>query len=152
MNSLFSLLDLDAKAGAPQLVDKTFFMVFFAGDVLRDKISKICTYFGATLYRYPDSGVEHAEMSIQVKKQKKTFAPSLPQCRTPHFLPYVQHVFQNNKKKHFLCLFLNVAPLTFATCPICISKKPKKHLFLRSPRWSRGSSSPRRCSVARIVS
>ena len=98
-----SLLDLDAKAGAPQLVDKTFFMVFFAGDVLRDKISKICTYFGATLYRYPDSGVEHAEMSIQVKNKRKRFAPSLPQCRTPHLLPHVQHVFQNSQKHTFCC-------------------------------------------------
>ena len=102
MNSLFSLLDLDAKAGAPQLVDKTFFMVFFAGDVLRDKISKICTYFGATLYRYPDSGVEHAEMSIQVKK---------------------------NKRKHLLRLFLNVAPLTFCHMSNMYFKITKKSIF-----------------------
>ena len=101
MNSLFSLLDLDAKAGAPQLVDKTFFMVFFAGDVLRDKISKICTYFGATLYRYPDSGVEHAEMSIQVKKQKNRFAPSRPQCRTPHFCHMSNMYFKITKKSIF---------------------------------------------------
>jgi hypothetical protein len=95
MNSLFSLLDLDAKAGAPQLVDKTFFMVFFAGDVLRDKISKICTYFGATLYRYPDSGIEHAEMSIQVKKQKEQI------CSVSSSMSH---------------------PSLFAICPTCISK------------------------------
>lgn len=63
------LLDLDAKAGHPALVDKTFFMVFFAGDVLREKVSKICTYFGATLYRYPDAHSEHAEMCIQVESR-----------------------------------------------------------------------------------
>ena len=44
-------------------------MIFFSGDVLREKISKICSYFGATLYKFPDRLVEQAEMLLEVEKR-----------------------------------------------------------------------------------
>jgi V-type H+-transporting ATPase subunit a len=41
-------------------------MVLFAGEVMRDKISKICTYFGASLYKYPEAADERADMDAEV--------------------------------------------------------------------------------------
>ena len=48
------LLDVDSKGGN-ESVEKVFFMALFAGEVMRDKISKICSYFGASLYKFPES-------------------------------------------------------------------------------------------------
>ena len=62
------LLETDGK-GTVELVDKAFFMVFFAGDVLRDKISKICSYFGATLYKFPEVTSEQDSMMHEVEKR-----------------------------------------------------------------------------------
>ena len=62
------LLETDAKGGS-RLVDKAFFMVFFSGEVLREKVSKICSYFGATLYKFPDELVDQAEMLLEVEKR-----------------------------------------------------------------------------------
>lgn len=63
------LLDPSASRGGPELVQKSFFMVFFTGGVLGDKVSKIATYFGATLYKYPEAPIEHAEMVLEVQKR-----------------------------------------------------------------------------------
>ena len=52
------LLDSNAKGGT-EFVDKDFFMVFFAGEVLKDKISKIASYFGASLYKFPETTADH---------------------------------------------------------------------------------------------
>jgi len=62
------LLDSDSK-GAPEPCKKVFFMVLFAGEVMRDKISKICAYFGATLYKFPEAPDEHASMTVEVEKR-----------------------------------------------------------------------------------
>ena len=62
----------DAKGTAkdgPELTQKSFFMVFFTGGVLGDKVSKIATYFGATLYKYPDLPGEHARMVVEVDRR-----------------------------------------------------------------------------------
>jgi len=62
------LLDTDAKGtGAAEEVDKVFFMVLFAGEFMRDKISKICSYFGAGLYKYPADNDEREEMMAEVR-------------------------------------------------------------------------------------
>lgn len=63
------LLDGAAQRGGPEEVQKSFFMVFFTGGVLGDKVSKISTYFGATLYKYPEAPIEHAEMVLEVEKR-----------------------------------------------------------------------------------
>ena len=44
-------------------------MIFFAGDVLREKISKIASYFGAGLYKYPELSTDHAEMMAEVDRR-----------------------------------------------------------------------------------
>lgn len=63
------LLDANASRGSKEMVQKSFFMVFFTGGVVGDKVSKIATYFGATLYRYPEAPIEHAEMVLEVQKR-----------------------------------------------------------------------------------
>jgi len=62
------LLDTEAKIG-PVPCEKSFFMVFFAGDVLREKISKIATYFSASLYKFPERTGDHEEMTSEVKRR-----------------------------------------------------------------------------------
>ena len=64
-------LDSEAtkSAAAPEKVAKSFFMIFFAGDVLREKVSKIASYFGASLYTFPELTVDHDEMVIEVQKR-----------------------------------------------------------------------------------
>jgi len=62
------LLDVDSK-GSPEPVEKIFFMVLFAGEVMRDKISKICAYFGATLYKFPETEDELVSMTAEVEKR-----------------------------------------------------------------------------------
>eukprot|EP00966_Prymnesium_polylepis_P313971 7255319-Prymnesium_polylepis.1 len=42
-------------------------MVLFAGEFMRDKISKICSYFGAGLYKYPADNDEREEMMAEVR-------------------------------------------------------------------------------------
>ena len=59
---------LQASMGAAEEVDKCFFMVLFAGEVMREKISKICTYFGASLYKYPEDSLEREAMSEEWKE------------------------------------------------------------------------------------
>jgi V-type H+-transporting ATPase subunit a len=61
------LLDVDGKN--MESVTKTFFMVLFAGEVMRDKISKVCSYFGASLYKFPDSSDELATMNLRVDER-----------------------------------------------------------------------------------
>ena len=63
------LLDANSSRGGPDMVQKSFFMVFFTGGVLGDKVSKIATYFGATLYKYPEAPIDHAEMVLEVQKR-----------------------------------------------------------------------------------
>jgi len=62
------LLDTNAKGGG-EFVDKDFFMVFFAGEVLKDKISKISSYFGASLYKFPETTADHTEMTAEVARR-----------------------------------------------------------------------------------
>jgi len=70
---------LDTSGKVPELVQKTFFMVFFSGAVLGDKVSKIATYFGATLYKYPSTALDHAAMTYEVHKRKAESAQVLEQ-------------------------------------------------------------------------
>ena len=62
------LLDVDSKGGT-EPVQKVFFMVLFAGEVMRDKISKICSYFGATLYKFPEGAGELSSMAAEVERR-----------------------------------------------------------------------------------
>ena len=62
------LLDVDNK-GSNESVEKVFFMVLFAGEVMREKISKICSYFGASLYKYPESSDDYASMMSEVERR-----------------------------------------------------------------------------------
>jgi V-type H+-transporting ATPase subunit a len=62
------LLDVDSKGGN-ESVEKVFFMALFAGEVMRDKISKICSYFGASLYKFPESADDLAAMSLEVESR-----------------------------------------------------------------------------------
>ena len=50
-------------------VEKVFFMVLFAGEVMREKASKICAYFGATLYNFPESADELTAMVAEVEQR-----------------------------------------------------------------------------------
>ncbi|EOD23220.1 vacuolar H+-ATPase V0 sector, subunits a [Emiliania huxleyi CCMP1516] len=70
---------LDTSGKVPELVQKTFFMVFFSGAVLGDKVSKIATYFGATLYKYPSTALDHAAMTYEVHKRKADHSQVLEQ-------------------------------------------------------------------------
>mmetsp|Transcript_23716 Transcript_23716/g.76032 ORF Transcript_23716/g.76032 Transcript_23716/m.76032 type:complete len:358 (+) Transcript_23716:68-1141(+) len=74
---------LDTSGKAPELVQKTFFMVFFSGAVLGDKVSKIATYFGATLYKYPSTALDHAAMTFEVQKRKAESAEALDSSARP---------------------------------------------------------------------
>jgi len=71
------LLDVDGKTAEP--VTKTFFMVLFAGEVMRDKISKVCSYFGASLYKFPDSSEELETMNLRVDERLAESAAVLSQ-------------------------------------------------------------------------
>jgi len=62
------LLDVDSK-GAPEPVEKVFFMVLFAGEVMADKITKICSYFGAALYKFPEAKEDYQEMMVEVRRR-----------------------------------------------------------------------------------
>jgi V-type H+-transporting ATPase subunit a len=44
-----------------ELVDKTFFMVFLVARNPAEKVKKICSYFGADLYPFPQGDAEYAE-------------------------------------------------------------------------------------------
>jgi len=48
------LLDTEASKGEVEMVSKSFFMVFLVTS--GDKVKKICSYFGATLYPFPTGG------------------------------------------------------------------------------------------------
>lgn len=52
-----------------EVVEKDFFMVFFAGEVLKEKISKISSYFSASLYKFPETTAEHNEMTDEVARR-----------------------------------------------------------------------------------
>ena len=62
------LFDVDNR-GQTEAVEKVFFMVLFAGEVLRDKISKICSYFGASLYMFPENPSEYTAMVAEVQRR-----------------------------------------------------------------------------------
>ena len=44
-------------------------MVLFAGEVMRDKISKICSYFGASLYKFPEGVEDYRSMVAEVARR-----------------------------------------------------------------------------------
>ena len=90
------LLDVDSK-GASEPVDKVFFMALFAGEVMRDKISKIASYFGATLYKFPESPEELLTMAEEVERRLKESDEILAKgevCISPDLphLPISPHV------------------------------------------------------------
>jgi len=62
------LLDVDSKGGH-EMVEKVFFMVLFAGEVMRDKITKIASYFGASLYRFPELKEDYDVMVTEVQRR-----------------------------------------------------------------------------------
>ncbi|KAG8465088.1 hypothetical protein KFE25_012451 [Diacronema lutheri] len=64
-----TLHSYDLKSGETEAVEKDFFMIFVAGDVLKSKISKIATYFDGTLYAYPDMAADKAAMKREVLKR-----------------------------------------------------------------------------------
>jgi len=63
------LYEYDLKAGETHEVEKDFFMIFMAGEVLKSKVSKIATYFGGTLYAYPDMAADKKAMTVEVDKR-----------------------------------------------------------------------------------
>jgi V-type H+-transporting ATPase subunit a len=72
-NAVFKSMEIEQEllhsAGSGVKVKKDFFMIFFAGDVLREKVSKIATHFGASLYNFPEMTPEHEEMSAEVARR-----------------------------------------------------------------------------------
>jgi len=64
-----TLHEYDLKTGETAEVEKDFFMIFVAGEVLKSKVSKIATYFGGTLYAYPDMAADQASMISEVQKR-----------------------------------------------------------------------------------
>ena len=57
-------------------VEKVFFMVLFAGEVMADKISKICTYFGADAASGHDGCLESDQRSCAAREH--SCAPDAP--------------------------------------------------------------------------
>jgi hypothetical protein len=47
-------------------IEKTVFIVFFAGDWSRMKITKICDAFGANLYHFPEDARQQRQMISEV--------------------------------------------------------------------------------------
>mmetsp|Transcript_28476 Transcript_28476/g.66743 ORF Transcript_28476/g.66743 Transcript_28476/m.66743 type:complete len:740 (-) Transcript_28476:146-2365(-) len=64
-----TLHDYDLKMGEVHEVEKDFFMIFVSGEVLKSKVAKIATYFGGTLYAYPDMAADKAAMAAEVEKR-----------------------------------------------------------------------------------
>ena len=62
------LFDVDNR-GQTEAVEKVFFMVLFAGEVVRDKIAKISSYFGASLYMFPENPSEYTAMVAEVQRR-----------------------------------------------------------------------------------
>eukprot|EP00128_Syssomonas_multiformis_P011490 Colp12_sorted_trinity150504_noHs@34484 len=54
----------DPATGSP--VEKNVFIIFFQGEVLENKVKKICEGFGATLYPCPHNQSERKEIATQV--------------------------------------------------------------------------------------
>eukprot|EP00186_Timspurckia_oligopyrenoides_P002953 CAMPEP_0182450222 /NCGR_PEP_ID=MMETSP1172-20130603/39844_1 /TAXON_ID=708627 /ORGANISM="Timspurckia oligopyrenoides, Strain CCMP3278" /LENGTH=869 /DNA_ID=CAMNT_0024647757 /DNA_START=179 /DNA_END=2788 /DNA_ORIENTATION=- len=50
-------------------LQKVVFVIFFTGDELREKVTKICRSFGANLYNVPDSQEEQQEILEQCETQ-----------------------------------------------------------------------------------
>mmetsp|Transcript_19942 Transcript_19942/g.51426 ORF Transcript_19942/g.51426 Transcript_19942/m.51426 type:complete len:806 (-) Transcript_19942:242-2659(-) len=71
------LYDYDLKTHEKHEVEKDFFMIFVAGEMLKSKISKIATYFGGTLYAYPDMAADKAQMTAEVNKRLEESAEIL---------------------------------------------------------------------------
>jgi vacuolar-type H+-ATPase subunit I/STV1 len=47
-------------------IEKTVFIVFFAGDWSRMKITKICDAFGANRYHFPEDARQQQQMTSEV--------------------------------------------------------------------------------------
>jgi len=75
------LLEVDQK-GTAEPVTKSFFMVLFAGEVMNDKVSKIASYFGASLYKFPDSPDDLATMMGEVELRLSESGTVLTQGET----------------------------------------------------------------------
>lgn len=56
------------EAGISLQVEKTFFILLFAGDRARTKIMKICEAFGANLYPFPEEPNKQQQMKAEVCK------------------------------------------------------------------------------------
>jgi V-type H+-transporting ATPase subunit a len=56
------------EAGISLQVEKTFFILLFAGDRSRTKIMKICEAFGANLYPFPEEPNKQQQMKAEVCK------------------------------------------------------------------------------------
>eukprot|EP00824_Muranothrix_gubernata_P004623 TRINITY_DN1589_c0_g1_i2.p1 TRINITY_DN1589_c0_g1~~TRINITY_DN1589_c0_g1_i2.p1 ORF type:complete len:839 (-),score=190.25 TRINITY_DN1589_c0_g1_i2:61-2469(-) len=50
-------------------VEKSVFIVFFSGERIQNKITKICETFGANRYPFPESQAEHMSMMQRVEQQ-----------------------------------------------------------------------------------
>jgi V-type H+-transporting ATPase subunit a len=71
-NAFMRFQELEEKIMDPQtreMTEKNVFIVFFHGERLRLKISKICESFGANLYPYPKSSQDAHSMRAQVSSR-----------------------------------------------------------------------------------
>ena len=119
------LLDVDSK-GASEPVDKVFFMALFAGEVMRDKISKIASYFGATLYKFPESPEELLTMAEEVERRLKESDEILAKgevCISPDLphLPMSPHV---HRGFHLLLSPCHPSSPPRPCCRNCSSRSP----------------------------
>jgi hypothetical protein len=56
------------EVGISLQVEKTFFILLFAGDRARTKIMKICEAFGANLYPFPEEPNKQRQTKVEVCK------------------------------------------------------------------------------------
>ncbi len=64
------------EVGISLQVEKTFFILLFAGDRARTKIMKICEAFGANLYPFPEEPNKQQQMKAEVCKLFFFFFPA----------------------------------------------------------------------------
>jgi len=117
------LLDGDGKSSEP--VTKAFFMVLFAGEVMRDKISKVCSYFGASLYKFPDTSDELDIMNLRVDERLHESSQVLSQGES------VMHELLSNVATKFATwdFTVNKEKMIFDTLNMC-EFDIKRHVFL----------------------
>lgn len=59
----------DNRHDVDETASKEFFMMFVASDVIKNKLSKIASYFSASIYEFPDSQQERDALKISTKER-----------------------------------------------------------------------------------